>query len=467
MIKRSSELNMTEGPLLGKMVVYTVPLLLSGILQLLYNAADVAVVGNFAADGEKALAAVGSTGSLTNLIIGLFLGLSVGACVVTSQHLGANESRDVEEVVHTSMLSSVILGFFLMIVGIAAAEPMLSLMSTPDDVLDWSALYMRIYFLGLPASMIYNFGSAILRAKGATSYPLVVLIISGAVNVLLNLVMVMVLHLDVAGVAIATVSSQIVSAFMIVVYLCRLNDSCKLRLKRLKIHKNKLIRIIRVGLPAGLQSLIFSLSNVMLQSAVNSLGKTAMAGNTAASSLDGFIYIAQNSVYHTAVTFSGQNFGAKKLERIKRVAILSVLIVVTIGLVTGSLVSIFADPLLSIYAPGEEKEAARLYGYERLQMTALPYIFCGIMDVLTGVLRGMGSSVLPMLVTIISVCGVRILWILTIFPIEQFHNMSSLFFSYPASWSLSALGQSIALFAVYRRRRKKLAAPDPMLEKKE
>ncbi len=453
---KTKDINMTEGPIFGRMVLYTLPLMLSGILQLLYNAADLAVVGNFAADGETALAAVGSTGSVTNLIIGLFLGLSVGACVVLSQFLGSGDDRDASEVVHTSMLAAAILGVLLLIVGILIARPVLSLMQTPDDVIDSAVLYMTIYFAGLPASMIYNFGSAILRAKGDTKFPLIVLIISGAVNVLLNLVTVLIFHWDVAGVATATVASQVVSAVMVVIHLCRLDDCCRLDFKKLKLHKSKLLRIARVGLPAGFQSVVFSLSNVLIQSSVNELGKAAMAGNTAASNIDGFIYQAQNSVYHAALAFTGQNVGARNMKRVRRVCISAVILVTIIGLLVGGIVFIFAEPLLNLYAPGADKALARENGLLRLQLLALLYFLCGIMEVFTGMLRGMGCSITPMIIAMIGACGFRIFWVLQIFPIEYFHNILWLYISYPISWSLTTLAMFIAFIPVYTRLKKRL-----------
>ncbi len=462
-MKKTKDINMTEGPIFSRLVLYTLPLMLSGILQLLYNAADLAVVGNFAADGETALAAVGSTGAVTNLIIGLFLGLSVGACVVLSQFLGSNDERDASEVVHTSMLASLVIGIVMSVVGILIARPILQLMQTPDEVIDGSTLYMTIYFAGLPASMIYNFGSAILRAKGDTRYPLIVLIISGAVNVLLNLVTVLGLHWDVAGVATATVASQVVSAVMVVIHLCRLEDCCRLEFKKLKIHKNKLVRIVRVGLPAGFQSVVFSISNVMLQSSVNVLGKAAMAGNTAASNIDGFIYQAQNSVYHAAMAFTGQNVGARDMKRVKRVCFSSVILVTAIGLFVGSIVFIFADPLLNLYAPGVEKAIARENGLLRLQITTLTYFLCGIMEVMTGILRGMGCSITPMIIAMIGACGFRVFWVIVIFPIEYFHNMLWLYISYPISWGLTALAMFIALLPVYKRLKRRITAPKPAL----
>jgi len=460
---------MTEGPILGKMIAYTLPLLLSGILQILYNAVDVAVVGRYAANSQLALAAVGSTGSLTNLIVGLFMGLSVGSCVVISQCLGAKDDKSTSEVVHTSIFASFFIGLFLMVVGVLGAKTFLGWMNTPDNVIGFSSLYMRIYFVGLPMQMLYNFGSAVLRAKGDTRFPLIVLIISGLANVVMNLVLVIGFHLDVAGVAIATVTSQTISAIMVIIHLCRLDDACKLYFKKLRIHKYKLIRILQVGIPAGIQSVIFAISNVMLQASVNSLGDIAMAGNTAGSNVDSFIYTAQNSVYHAALAFAGQNLGAHRLDRIKKTAICSSALVVGIGVALSAVALIFADPLLSIYAPGVDNEIVRDQGLLRLQITASTYFLCGLMEVLTGLMRGMGNSTVPMIISMIGACGIRLLWIFIIFPIPQFNNLFWLFMSYPISWGLTVIAQFIAYKIIFKQVERRLADPpllDPVLAQK-
>ena len=453
------EMNLAEGPILSRMIFYTLPLLFSGTLQLLYNAADLVIVGNKGDTGEIYIAAIGATGSLTNLIIGLFMGLSVGSCVVLSQYLGAGDDKNASEVVHTSMLSSLIIGVVLAIVGMVFADDFLLMMQTDPEVIDLSALYMRIYFAGLPASMIYNFGAAILRAKGDTKYPLIVLIISGAANVLLNLVMVYAFGRTVDGVAIATVSSQIISAIMVVVYLSKLNDSCRFSLKKLSIKTDKLLRIIRVGLPAGFQSVVFSISNVMLQSSVNVLGKAAMAGNASAASIDNFIYIAQNSVYHAAISFVGQSYGAGNMKRVKKVAFTSLILVTVIGLVFGGAVFALGKPLLGIYGLDEspEKAEALKNGMMRFYITALTYFICGIMDVMTGLLRGVGCSLVPMIITATGVCGTRILWIKLLFEqADYFHNMFWIYMSYPISWTISVIAQTIALIIVYKRIEKRM-----------
>ena len=451
---RFRDVNMLEGPIFGKMVLYTLPLMFSGILQIFYNAADVAVVGRFAEDGDAALAAVGSTGALTNLIVGLFTGLSVGSCVVISYFLGAADNKNVSETVHTSVATGFIFGLVLAGVGIVFADDLLKLMKNPDDARYLAALYMRIYFAGMPASMLYNFGSSVLRAKGDTSFPLTVLIISGAVNVALNLVTVIGFRMGVAGVASATIASQIVSAAMVLIHLGRLpeSDPCRFSVKLLRIKPDKLWRITKVGIPAGIQGVVFSISNVMLQSAVNSLGTVAMAGNTAASNVDGFVYISCNSVYHAAVAFTGQNYGAHKLGRIKKVAGSAVLLVCIIGLTLGATAFFLAEPLLEIYAPGVDKAAIREYGLLRLHITALTYFMCGLMEVSTGLLRGLGSSVLPMIISIFGSCVLRIAWIeLLFYRIEFFHNMFWLYMSYPISWMLTTSVEMLVFLIVYRK----------------
>ena len=458
-IGKSRDVDMINGAIFPRLVAYTLPMLFSGILQLLYNAADVAVVGRFASDGEKALAAVGSTGSLTNLIVSLFLGLSVGTCVIVSQGLGAGREKDVSETVHTAILTSLIMGAALSAVGIIFAKDFLSMMDTPSDVIDWSSLYMRIYFAGLPASMLYNFGGAVLRAKGNTKFPLIVLIVSGLVNVLLNLLTVIVFKMDVAGVALATVSSQIVSAVMVIIRLATLDDCCKLYFRKLRIYPDKLWKMARFGIPAGLQGVFFSLSNVVLQSAVNSLERTAMAGNTAASNVDGFIYISCNSVYHGALAFCGQNFGAKKYKRIIRVLVSSILLVLIIGLTLGAVAYIFTDQLLTIYAPGADKAAVREYGALRLRITAPTYFLCGLMEVGSGMLRGLGTSIIPMVISLFGSVILRIAWVKLLFErVERFHDMFWLFMTYPISWIFTTAVQYAAFLIYFAYIRKKLAA---------
>ena len=440
MAKRTKkEINMTEGPLFGKIAMFALPLLLSGILQLLYNAADIVVVGRFAENGQTALAAVGSTGALTNLIVNLFIGLSVGTSVAVSHALGARNDDDVHKLVHTSILTSIIGGIIVSFIGIALAKPLLALMDTPDSVLAHSSLYMRIIFCGMPAQMLYNYGAAILRAKGDTKRPLLILSLTGIVNVLLNLVLVIGFHMDVAGVAIATITSQYLSALMSTYYLIRDEGVCHLDLKKLHIDRRSFMRILRIGLPAGVQGMAFSISNVLIQSSVNSFGETAMAGNTAGGNLDSFIYIALNSLYHAALTFTGQNVGAKKWSRLNRVLLCCVAIVLSIGLTMGFAVFFFGEPLLSIYAPGEPEVVE--WGMIRLTYLATTYFLCGIMEVGCGMLRGIGQSFTSMVISLTGTCALRVLWIYTVFAMNP--TMETLYLSYPVSWTITLLAEFV------------------------
>lgn len=452
--KENYEIDMCNGPLLGKMLMFSIPMILSGILQLLYNAADVIVVGRFT--GSTALAAVGSTGSLTSLITSLFMGLSVGTSVAVAQNYGASDWKNVSEVVHTSIATSVIAGILVSIFGICMAKEFLIAMDTPADVLDQAALYMRIYFVGVPASMLYNFGSSILRAVGDTRRPLIYLTVSGAVNVVLNLVFVIAFGMGVAGVAWATVISQVISAVLVIICLIKFNGPCRLVLKNIRIHGDKLWQIVKIGLPAGLQGTIFSISNVMIQSSVNSFGADVVAGNSAAANIEGFIYVAMNSIYNTALTFTGQNVGAKKYERINRIMGLSLLTVSTIGIGLGIIALFFGEQLLGIYAPGEAEVIK--YGMVRLSIIAKTYFLCGIMDVMVGMLRGMGTSLMPMIVSVIGVCGFRISWILLIF--SQHHDLKTLYISYPLSWIGTFLIHFMAYFFIKKRVVKKESIPE-------
>lgn len=445
MKKSKYEIDMISGPLLPKIILFTLPLIISSNLQLLYNAADVIVVGRFA--GKTSLAAVGSTGSLTNLIISLFMGLSVGASVAVAQYYGANKWKDVSEVVHTSMLISVISGVVVGLVGILMSRTFLLAMDTPNDVIDKATLYMQIYFAGMPASMVYNFGSAILRAVGDTKRPLIFLTISGIVNVILNLIFVIVFKMDVAGVAVATVVSQIISAVLVVICLIRSDGACRLKLRELRLHMDKLLQLVRIGLPAGLQSSLFSISNVLVQSSVNSFGSVIMAGNSAAANIEGFIWVSMNSLHQAALTFVGQNVGAREYKRVKRAAGLCVLLVTIVGAVLGGIALLFGKELLGIYAPGEEDVIG--YGLIRLKIIAATYLTCGIMDVFVGVLRGMGTSVVPMIVSVIGICGGRIMWILTVFKAHR--DLNILYISYPISWVLTALIHLLCVLIVYKR----------------
>ncbi len=442
--KKSYEIDMCNGPLLGKILAFSIPLMLSGMLQLLFNAADIVVVGQFA--GNDSLAAVGSTSSLINLLVNLFIGLSVGANVLVARFYGAGQKKELSEMVHTAILTSLVSGVLLIFVGVLLAEPALRLMDTPEDVLVQAVLYMRIYFVGMPVMMAYNFGSAILRAVGDTKRPLYYLLAAGVVNVVLNLVFVIVFSLGVAGVAIATVISQVVSALLVLRCLMHSDGDYRLILKELKIVPDKLFKMIQIGLPAGLQGMLFSISNVLIQSSVNSFGSIAMAGNTAASNIEGFIYTAMNSLYQTAISFTGQNYGTQKYKRIGKILLQCQLIVIIVGLVGGNAAYFSSGTLLRLYS----KDAQVIeYGVLRLSIICTTYCLCGMMDVMVGSLRGMGYSIMPMLVSLSGACLFRVVWIYTIF--KQYHTLKCLYLSYPISWTLTFLVHLLCFAVVYRR----------------
>ena len=449
---RKYEMNMCEGPLLSKLVLFAVPLMLSSILQLLYNAADVIVVGKFA--GSTALAAVSSTGSLINLIVNLFIGLSVGANVAAARFFGAKDERGVHETVHTAMLLSIIGGIAVGIIGFFCSGTFLKWMDSPPDVIGQATLYMQIYFCGMPASMVYNFGASILRAIGDTRRPLIFLTISGIVNVILNLVLVIVFHMGVAGVAIATVVSQVLSAIFVVVCLIRAEGSAfQLFPRKLRIYRDKLQIMLRTGIPAGIQGSVFSISNVLIQSSINSFGSIAMAGNGAAGNIEGFIYVAMNAFHHAALTFASQNLGAHNLARIRRVAVTCVLIVTVVGLALGGAALLCGEMLLSIY---DSDPAVISYGMVRMRIICLTYFACGIMDVMGGLMRGLGYSIAPMLVSMLGACGLRVLWIFTFFRWEP--TLVCLYTSYPISWVLTASAHAVCFFIALRIVKKKLSA---------
>lgn len=442
--KRSYEINMCEGPIFKKIIIFAMPLVCSGVLQLLFNAADIIVVGRFS--GNHALAAVGSTSSLINLLINLFIGISVGANVLVSRYYGARDYDNMADSVHTAVATAIVSGIIMIFVGVIAAKPMLELMGTPENVIDLSVLYMRIYFVGMPAFMIYNFGAAILRSIGDTKRPLYFLLVSGVINVIFNLFFVIVCHLGVAGVALATILSETVSAVLILLSLHQSEGALQLHFKKLKIHKDKLLPMLKIGLPAGLQGTIFSISNVLIQSSVNSFGDIVMAGNTAASNIEGFVYTAMNAVYQTALSFTSQNLGAKKYERIDKILIQCLMIVTLIGLVMGIGAYLLGTPLLSLYT--DSKEVIQ-YGLIRMSFIAVPYFLCGVMDVFVGSLRGLGYSVMPMLVSLSGACLFRVIWIFTAFAAS--HTLFTLYISYPISWFLTALTHCMCYLVVRRK----------------
>ena len=423
-------MDMTQGRLLTQVLVFALPIMLSGILQLLFNAADTIVVGRFA--GNEALAAVGSVGSLNNMIISLFIGLSVGANVLVARYTGSQNDRAVSDTVHTSVLLSLAGGVLLMIIGIALARPLLELMGSPEDVIDLAVLYVRIIFLGMPVQMLYNFCAAILRAVGDTQRPLYYLTIAGVVNVLLNLVFVILFHLSVAGVALATIISQAISALLVTRALLNMEGPTRLFLNRLRIHPGKLREIIRIGLPAGIQSSVFSLSNVVIQSSVNSFGSVVIAGNAASSNVGNFVYQAMNTFQQAITCFAGQNIGARKPRRIVSAMKVCMFWAVSFGLVLGLLSCVFGTQLLSLFSADPAVIAA---GMERQIIVCAPYFLCGMMDVMTGALRGIGYSLLPMIVSILGACAFRLFWVFTVFA--AYPTLPCLMLSYPVSWLLT------------------------------
>lgn len=446
-------MDMCSGPILKKMLMFTIPLMFSSILQLFFNAADIIVVGRFA--GDNSLAAVGANTSLIALLTNLFTGLSIGSNVIAAQCFGAKKDDELRKAVQTSMLLSVYSGVILTFIGIFGARGILILMKTPDEVLDLAVTYLRIYFAGITATMVYNFGSALLRAVGDTKRPLYFLFAAGIINVLLNLLFVIVFKMDVAGVALATVISQCISAFLVVRCLIHENGAIKLVLKNLTFDVSKFRGILRVGLPAGFQGVVFALSNVVIQSSVNLFGPTVIAGNSAASNIEGFVYFAMNSFYQTTISFASQNYGAKQYKRIDKIVLTGELCVMAVGIAMGGLVLLFGRPLLSIYTKSPAVVDA---GMNRMRIILTTYFLCGMMDVMVGGLRGIGYSVLPMIVSLVGACGLRLLWIATVFQLEQFHTVRMIYISYPISW-LITVSVHIVCFIILKRRLDKRTTP--------
>lgn len=446
-MSKQYQMDMCSGSVLKKLLMFSLPLMASGVLQLLFNAADVIVVGQFA--GDNSMGAVGSTSSLINLFTNLFVGLSVGANVVAARAHGANSASDMHDTVHTSMLLSLICGTILAIVGFILAPEMLVLMEATENLLPLAVTYLRIYFLGMPAMMVYNFGGAILRAVGDTKRPLYFLTAAGVINVLLNLLFVIVLKMDVAGVALATVISQCISAGLTVMCLIKDNTEIHLDIRKLRIRRRILFAVMRVGLPAGFQGTIFSLSNVVIQSSINSFGSDAIvSGNSAASSIEGFIYMAMNTFYQAAISFTGQHMGAKKYSRIPKILASSLLCVTATGLILGWAAFMLGRPLLGIYSNSSIVVDA---GMARLSVIATTYALCGMMDVMVGMLRGLGYSIMPMIVSLLGACGLRILWIATVFQIPEYHSPRTVYLSYPMSWGITLLVHIICYVFVWKR----------------
>ena len=435
---------MCNGTIMDKLISFSLPLMVSGILQLMFNAVDIIVVGRFS--GSQALAAVGSTTALINVFINLFMGISLGANVLAARYYAAGRDREMSETVHTSIMLALISGVVMAFVGVFFAKGALELMDTPADVIDQSALYMRIYFMGMPFFMLYNYGAAILRAVGDTKRPLYFLIVSGVINAGLNMFLVIVFSLGVAGVAIATVVSQAISCVLVLRCLYKSEGSYQLRFSKLCLKKDYIIPIFQVGIPAGIQSTVINLSNALLQSSVNSFGSIAMAGYTAANNIFGFLYVSVNSVTQSCMSFTSQNYGVRKTKRMDKVLLDCIILSFTFSFTLGCGAYFFGNELLRLYTSDPDVIQC---GIEILAYTTVPYFCCGIMDLIPGALRGMGHSGVPMILSIIGTVGTRIVWIFGLFPHNR--SLSFLFISYPVSWILTILMQVICFYFVRRK----------------
>lgn len=440
--------SMLEGPLLPSVISYTIPIILTSVLQLLFNAADLVVVGRFC--GSISVAAVGATGAITNLIVNLFVGFSVGAGVSVAHAMGAKEEQVLHRTVHTAMPMALVGGIVLTVIGVLFSTDFLKWMGTPAEVLELSSLYMRIYFAGMTFNMVYNFCASILRAAGDTKSPLIYLTLAGVLNVVLNLFFVTVLHMNVAGVALATTISQGLSAVLVVIALMRRNDGCKLVLRKMRFYKPQLLKMIRIGLPAGIQGSLFSISNVIVQSSINSFGEVVMSGNAAAGNIEGFVYVIMNAFHQTTVNFVGQNVGAHQYRRAKNTLYLSLACCTVLSVLVSQLAYAFGPELLSIYIT--DSPEAITYGVLRMSVVCQTYFLCGLMETTTGALRGMGASMVPMVISVLGVCGVRLGWIATVFQLEQFHTPFWLYISYTVSWTFTFIAQLVAFILVYRKR---------------
>lgn len=460
-MSRATHTDMCEGPLLKNIIKYTVPLILTGVLQLLFNAADLVVVGQFC--GSNSVAAVGATSSLVHLIVNFFVGFSTGAGVTMAQTTGSHDVKGMHKTVHTAMFVSIISGILLTVVGVLFSHNFLSWMGTPSDIIKLSETYLKIYFCGSFFNMVFNFGASLLRASGDTKNPLYILSIAGVANVLLNLVFVTVFHMDVAGVALATALSQALSAVLVVLTLMRRDDGCHFEFSSMRIYLAPLKKIVTVGLPAGIQASMFSISNVLIQSSINSFGAAAVSGNSAAANIEGFVYMAMNAFHHTALNFTGQNVGAKKYNRLVKILLICVGCVCIAGIATGGLAYIFAKPLLSIYIV--DSATAIKYGIQRMTYICLSYFLCGIMDVMNGTLRGMGKSLSTMIITVVGVCGIRVVFVLWLFKMPFFHSLDWLFLTYPISWTLCIIAQVVVYIVMKNKLVRSIPAEQARLNK--
>lgn len=447
-------IDMCNGPIFINAIRYTIPIILTGIMQLLFNAADLIVVGWFC--GSNSVGAVGATNSIISLLVNSFIGIASGVSVVAANSIGARKDAETSRIVHTAIPLGFWAGVLLTVVGLFISTPMLRLMDTPDELLPLSSLYTRIYFCGMVPNLGFNFCAAILRATGDTKSPMKYLSIAGVLNVVLNVLFVTVFHMDVAGVALATIISQMVSFALALFALIRRDDSCALDFRKMRIESAALKKILLLGLPAGLQSSIFSISNVIIQSSINSFGAAAVAGNAAAANLEGFVYTSMNAFYHTSLNFTGQNIGARKLDRTRKTLIVCILSAVSIGAVLGFGFYQLSPQLLSFYI--KDNPAAIACGIKRMCYICLSYFLCGIMECLVGALRGMGASLTSLVISVLGVCGFRLGWIFTIFRIEKFHTLESLYFSYIISWSMCIIVQVIVFTVLFKKEKQKCIA---------
>ena len=450
----SKRIDMCNGPVLPSVIKYTIPIILTGLLQLAFNAADLMVVGMFC--GSTSVGAVGATSSLTNLLVNLFIGMSSGVSVVAAKAIGARKAEKTFRIVHTAVPLGLLAGLILTVVGVLFGPQCLQLMETPAELLPLSGLYIRIYFSGMIPNLGFNFCAAILRAAGDTKTPMKYLTIAGFINVVLNVIFVTILHMDVAGVATATIIAQLVSFVLVLRALIYREDDCKLKLRQMRLDGGSIKSILRIGLPAGLQSTVFSISNVIIQSSVNSFGAAAVSGNAAAGNLEGFVYVGMNAFYQTSLNFTGQNIGAGKLERVKKALLCCAISVIVVGGLMGATLRLFAGDLLKLYI--KDDPAAIVVGITRMSYICSFYFMCGLMETFNGVLRGMGASLVALLISVIGVCGVRLVWIFTIFRSEQFHSLDSLYFSYDISWLMCLITQIVAITILYRKQKKQFSA---------
>lgn len=438
--------SMLEGPLFSSVVFYTVPIIMTSVLQLLFNAADLIVVGRFC--GSISVGAVGATGSLTALLVNLFVGLSIGAGVAVAHGIGSRDEEQVSNAVHTALPLALLGGVVLTVLGFVLSEPLLTLMGTPENTLPLAITYMEIYFCGITFTVVYNFCAAILRAAGDTRSPLIFLTIAGVANVVLNVFFVRSLHMNVAGVALATTISQAIAAVLVVRALIQRTDSCKLQLRKMRFYKSQLVKIVRIGLPAGIQSSLFSISNVLIQSSINSFGDMFVSGNAAASNIESFLYVTLNSFHQTTVNYVGQNVGARQYRRANNTVWICQSCVLVVGLMMGTAMWAFGEQLLGIYI-SDSQEAIR-YGMVRFVYVTLPYFMLGLLDVSTGALRGYGKSLAPMIISVLGICGIRVLWIFTVFQLPAFHNPKWLYLSYPISWVVTLVVQTVFFLRIRR-----------------